>query len=153
MLHLIYSIGGIKMFKGNKKGFTLVELLAVIVILAVILAIAVPSISGMINSAKRSSFEDDTKMILTGLEYQNLQATVGAGDFAVTDNMTLTSTQIQTLGANPVNYTTVRVIELSPLKICVETPSTSKFGTQNVTATRATVTDHTGLCSAENGAA
>jgi type IV pilus assembly protein PilA len=141
------------MKRNNKKGFTLVELLAVIVILAIILAIAVPSISGMINSAKRSSFEDDAKMILTGLEYQKLQATLGTGDFAVTDDMTLTAAQIQTLGANSANYTTVRIIELSPLKICVETPSTSKFGTQNVTATRAAVTDHTGVCSTENGAA
>lgn len=36
----------------DKKGFTLVELLAVIVILAVILAIAVPGISNMTKSAK-----------------------------------------------------------------------------------------------------
>ena len=40
----------------SKYGFTLVELLAVIVILAVILAIAVPGISIMIDNSKKSSF-------------------------------------------------------------------------------------------------
>jgi type IV pilus assembly protein PilA len=35
----------------KEQGFTLVELLAVIVILAVILAIAIPNISGSINSS------------------------------------------------------------------------------------------------------
>jgi type IV pilus assembly protein PilA len=47
-----------------KKGFTLVELLAVIVILAIILAIAVPSISSMINNAQRQAFIDNEKMII-----------------------------------------------------------------------------------------
>ena len=54
----------------KKKGFTLVELLAVIVILAIILAIAVPGISGIINNSRRSAFEADVKMIITGIEYQ-----------------------------------------------------------------------------------
>ena len=42
----------------KKKGFTLVELLAVIVILAVIALIAVPTILGVIDKAKRSSLQD-----------------------------------------------------------------------------------------------
>ncbi len=41
--------------KGN-KGFTLIELLAVIVILGVLLAIAIPSVSKYINTAKKSAF-------------------------------------------------------------------------------------------------
>jgi len=39
----------------NQKGLTLVELLAVIVILGVIAAIAVPSIGGIINNTKKSA--------------------------------------------------------------------------------------------------
>jgi prepilin-type N-terminal cleavage/methylation domain-containing protein len=139
--------------KNNKNGFTLVELLAVIVILAVILAIAVPGISGLIDNSKRSAFEADAKMILTGLEYQQLQTTVGTAQITITDNLTLTTDNLSTLGANSANYTTVRIIELSPLKICVETPSTSKFGAQNVTATKSNISDHTGVCLTENGAA
>ena len=42
-----------------KKGFTLVELLAVIVILAIILAIAIPGISNIIDSSKKGAAEND----------------------------------------------------------------------------------------------
>ena len=62
----------------NKKGFTLVELLAVIVILAIILAIAVPRITGILNSAKRSAFEADVKLIIKGIEYKMLERDAGA---------------------------------------------------------------------------
>ena len=55
------------------NGFTLVELLAVIVILAVILAIAVPGISNMIESSKRSAFEADAKMVLKASELKMLE--------------------------------------------------------------------------------
>lgn len=40
------------MNKHNNKGFTLVELLAVIVILSLIISLAVPNISNMIKDAK-----------------------------------------------------------------------------------------------------
>ena len=42
--------------KENKNGFTLIELLAVIVILGVLLAIAIPSVSKYINTAKKSTY-------------------------------------------------------------------------------------------------
>lgn len=40
----------------NKKGFTLVELLAVIVVLAIIMIIAVPSVLNSMTDARRNSF-------------------------------------------------------------------------------------------------
>ena len=49
--------------KNKGRGFTLVELLAVIVILAVILVIAVPKVSEVINSSKKASFESSAKTI------------------------------------------------------------------------------------------
>ena len=52
----------------KKKGFTLVELLAVIVILAVILIIAVPRISEVINNSKKASFEATAKLIASQAE-------------------------------------------------------------------------------------
>ena len=57
----------------SKNGFTLVELLAVIVILAVILAIAVPGISNMIESSKKSAFETNAKMVLKAVELKKLE--------------------------------------------------------------------------------
>ncbi len=52
----------------RKKGFTLVELLAVIVILAVILIIAMPKISEVIKKTRLSSLEATTKMIINSAE-------------------------------------------------------------------------------------
>ena len=52
----------------EKKGFTLVELLAVIVILAVILVIAVPQIMSVIESARKGSIESTAKLIAEGAE-------------------------------------------------------------------------------------
>lgn len=57
----------------NKKGFTFVELLAVIVILALILAIAVPSISSLIDYSKRNAFESNAKILLKAVQMKLLE--------------------------------------------------------------------------------
>ena len=54
----------------NKKGFTLVELLAVIVILALIMAIAVVSMSGIMTSARQSAFKETAVQIINGVQQQ-----------------------------------------------------------------------------------
>lgn len=48
-----------------KKGFTLVELLAVIVVLGIILVIAVPNILNLINKAKIDAYERQKDLIIT----------------------------------------------------------------------------------------
>ena len=47
----------------NKKGFTLVELLAVIAILAILVIIALPNVLKMFNDAKKNSFLTEAKTI------------------------------------------------------------------------------------------
>ncbi len=47
----------------DKKGFTLVELLAVIAILAILVIIALPNVLKMFNNAKKNSFLTETKTI------------------------------------------------------------------------------------------
>ena len=55
--------------KRNKgKGFTLVELLAVIVILAVILIIAVPQVTNTIQTSRLNSIKSSAKMIAKNAE-------------------------------------------------------------------------------------
>lgn len=56
-----------------KRGFTLVELLSVIVILAIILAIAIPTISNIINGSKKNSFEASAKLILKTVRLKLLE--------------------------------------------------------------------------------
>ena len=59
--------------KNKVKGFTLVELLAVIVILAVILVIAVPKISDTIKNSKIASFESSAKTIAAQAEKKKME--------------------------------------------------------------------------------
>ena len=59
--------------KKKKRGFTLVELLAVIVILAVILVIAVPKITDTIKNSKIASFESSAKTIAAQAEKKKME--------------------------------------------------------------------------------
>ncbi len=61
----------------NKKGLTLVELLAVIVILAVILVIAVPQILKTIEASRMGAIESSAKLIASNAdEYYLAQQTL-----------------------------------------------------------------------------
>ena len=52
----------------NEKGFTLVELLAVIVILGVILVIAVPQVMNVIKNSKDDAWDDSVSLIKRAIE-------------------------------------------------------------------------------------
>ena len=52
----------------TKNGFTLVEIIVVIVLLAVIIVIAVPNIIEFYNNAKLNSFLDEAKTIYKNIE-------------------------------------------------------------------------------------
>ena len=62
--------------KNKKKGFTLVELLAVIVILAIILVIAVPKVMNIINDTKKATLETTAKMIASQAEKKKIENSV-----------------------------------------------------------------------------
>ena len=66
----------------KKNGFTLVELLAVIVILAIILVIAVPKITDTIDNARKGSFESSIKMVAAQAETQKTVSDTLEGNFA-----------------------------------------------------------------------
>ena len=59
--------------KNKGRGFTLVELLAVIVILAIILVIAVPKIADTIKNSKIASFESSAKTIAAQAEKKKME--------------------------------------------------------------------------------
>ena len=72
------------MKKNSKNGFTLVELLAVIVILAIILVIAVPKVMSIIEDSKRATLENTVKMIASAAEKAKIQNAVLGNDEAIT---------------------------------------------------------------------
>ena len=53
----------------NKKGFTLVELIAVVVIMAIIAMIATPNIISMMNNGKREDFINNANEIMSKAVY------------------------------------------------------------------------------------
>ena len=54
----------------NKKGFTLVELLAVIIILAVVVGITIPTVLSVTDNAKKKAFETAVDAIQTYVQSQ-----------------------------------------------------------------------------------
>ena len=54
----------------NKRAFTLVELLGVIVILSIVLMIAVPNVTSTLDKAKKESYLSDAKKLITQTEYE-----------------------------------------------------------------------------------
>lgn len=86
----------------KNKGFTLVELLAVIVILAIILVIAVPQIMSTIDSARLASMESSAKMVAASAEREyTVRETLGQSTASITcaDVATLSSTDYETTDA------------------------------------------------------
>lgn len=69
----------------NKKGFTLVELLAVIIILGVISTVAVFSYNGIIQKSRNDAYKDDEKSLKTAAEslIAHCEATFSNKDYCV----------------------------------------------------------------------
>ena len=76
----------------NKKGFTLVELLAVIVILALIMSIAIISMSSIMQSARYSTIKETGLQIINGVRQQltlanELNANTSGSQFNTTNGV------------------------------------------------------------------
>jgi type IV pilus assembly protein PilA len=54
----------------NQKGLTLIELLAVIVILGIIAAIAIPSVNTIISNSKKSAHKENARAMIDATRYK-----------------------------------------------------------------------------------
>ena len=57
-----------RMNKTSKKGFTLVELIVVLVILAIMAAILIPALTGYIDRAREQNITQEAATILTAAQ-------------------------------------------------------------------------------------
>lgn len=82
------------MKKLNKKGFTLVELLAVIVILALLMVVATRTIGGSLNKSKQAAIETEAQKLVSRT-YEDIQSY--ALDPDTYAKFTYSATQINTV--------------------------------------------------------
>lgn len=85
----------------GKKGFTLVELMVVIVIIGILVAIIVPSVTSAVNSAKKQSALADAKSQLTTWSIEVATAEVATAGSTTAqyfvDNVETTLTEAEAL--------------------------------------------------------
>lgn len=77
----------------GKKGFTLVELMVVIVIIGILVAIIVPSVTSAVNSAKKQSALADAKSQLTTWSIEVATAGSTTAKYVGDDGTTLTEAE------------------------------------------------------------
>ncbi len=92
----------------NKKGFTLMELLAVIVVLAIVSMITIPIITDTVNDSKKEAFKDTALGILntakqTYLDYAGQTMRVNMSDYIIWLDGTETTTKMIYNGSSPKN--------------------------------------------------
>jgi len=125
------------------KGFTLVELLAVIVILAIILVIAVPKIMDTIKDATKASLESSAKMVASQVENQYTVAQTLGKEFGNTG-----SCMEEWAGLNETEYASCRYEITSSGEAKVTIVGKGKFkGLSVCNATRSSAIATEGECS------
>jgi type IV pilus assembly protein PilA len=72
----------------KKRGFTLIELLAVILILGIITLIAVPTVTKIVDQAKKEAFKDSAYGIIKSAQFEYTQDVINGTE----DNLTFTYT-------------------------------------------------------------
>ena len=61
------------MMRNNKKGFTIVELVIVIAVIAILAAVLIPTFSGVIDNASKSAAKSDARAAYTEYTYKNVE--------------------------------------------------------------------------------
>ena len=111
----------------NNKGFTLVELLAVIVVLAIVMGLAAVAITGVLENTRKAAMVSDAKSFLNGahslLNSSDLSTMVGGtgSNYAPSCNATetkyipLAALELEKGGKSPYNNTYLKGTDAAPV--------------------------------------
>ena len=81
---------GLKMIRNKKKGFTLVEIMIVVLIIGILMAIAVPNFIQARNSSRKNSCIANLKQIDSGKEQYAMEAKLDTGATVTQANLSPT---------------------------------------------------------------
>lgn len=109
----------------GKKGFTLVELMVVIVIIGILVAIIVPSVTSAVNSAKKQSALADAKSQLTTWSIEVATAGTTAGS---------TTAKYFVGGVEKTDLTEAEALRIAGEKVFMENPELGLIVIENGTA-------------------
>ena len=120
------------MIKANKKGFTLVELVVVIAVLLILAAIAIPTVSGVINDAQKATDAANAKSIETAIKYAIADNEIKASSATTTVSaaLALSGMEIGILDAKLADM--IFVYDFNTNAVTVSTGTTNLPGGKNI---------------------
>ncbi len=130
----------------NKKGFTLVELLAVVVVLAVVSIIAIPITINIIENARKGALEESAKGLMDAAS--NYYALHGKDitdyvDFSIVDGKQTSSEKLNYKGSIDNGY--LRLVDAKTMALCID--DNKYFAVKNLDSNEIIVDE--GVCSGE----
>ena len=108
----------------KEKGFTLVELLAVIVILGIIVAIAIPAIGNIIDTAEEDATDAEDALIIDAARLFDTQIGVGE-DNSVTVGELVTEGYLEPRESDNITKESTRIIYKSENTFTFTEPTTT----------------------------
>lgn len=92
-----------KQLRKNEKGLTLIELLAVIVILGIVAAIAIPAIGSIINDSKQDAHEANALMVLNAAKLAEAAGVTAGDNWEISLKELVDNGYLSTVPKNPDN--------------------------------------------------